>query len=185
MPSNGPSGHTFLNPEYILKKVGLISGQWVADLGCGGGYFVLPAARIVGDDGRVYGVDVLKTALSSVGSKARLFGLTNIHLVWANVEIFGGSKGIHDESVDMVLLTQLLSQSKKRKDIFKETDRILKKGGQLVVIDLKSDRLPFGPHKKEHVTVEEIKMLVKDSFFKFEKEIKVGAYHFCLLFKKT
>lgn len=185
MPSNEPSGHTFLNPGYILKKAGLISGQWVADLGCGGGYFVLPAARIVGDDGRVYGVDVLKTALSSVGSKARLFGLTNIHLVWANVEIFGGSKGIHDESIDMVLLTQLLSQSKKQEGVFKEADRILKKGGQLVVIDWKSDKLPFSPHKEKYVAVDEVKTLAGDNYLKFEREIKVGAYHFCLLFKKT
>jgi len=185
MPSNELSGHSFLNPEHILKKTGLISGQWVADLGCGGGYFVLPAARIVGDDGRVYGVDILKTALSSVGSKARLFGLTNIHLVWANVEIFGSSKGIHDESIDVVSLTQLLSQSKKQKDIFKEANRILKKGGQLVVIDWNSDRLPFSPHKEEYVTVEEVKMLARDNYLKFEREIKVSVYHFCLLFKKT
>jgi len=185
MPSNEPSGHTFLNPERILKQVGLISGQWVADLGCGGGYFVLPASRIVGDDGRVYGVDVLKTALSSVGSKARLFGLANINLVWANVEVYGGSKGIHDASVDMVLLTQILSQSKKQKGIFKEADRMLKRGGQLVVVDWKSDRLPFSPRQSKHVDKEDIKKLAQENYLKFDREVKVGTYHYCLLFKKT
>ena len=184
MRNNELLGPTFLNPEHILKQAGLVSGQWVADLGCGAGYFVLPAARLVGDEGRVYGVDVLKTALSSVGSKARLFGLSNVHLVWANVEIYGASKGIQDESIDMVLMVQLLSQSKKRKDIFKEADRILKKDGQLVIIDWKSDRSPFSPRQEEHVTVDEVKKLASDQYFKLAQEIKVSAYHFCLIFSK-
>ncbi len=179
-----PEGHTFLNPTEVLKQVGLKVGQWVADLGCGGGYFVLPAARMVGDEGRVYGVDVLKTALSSLGSKVRLYNLTNVQLVWGNVEVYGGSKGIQDHSVDVVLLVQLLSQTAKRKEALKEADRIAKHNGQLVVVDWKSDSLSFSPIKKNYIAPDEVKSLASASYLKFDREIEVGPYHYCLIFNK-
>jgi len=184
MDKKQPSGHAFLNPEQILKQIGIPVGQRVADFGCGGGYFVLPASKLVGDEGRVFGVDILKTALSSLGSKIRLYGLSNIQLVWANVEKYGVSRGIHDKTVDTVLMVQLLSASTKRNDIFKEADRVIKHDGRLIVIDWKSDKLSFSPNKDLHVSIEEVKELAKAHYYKSDREIDVGQHHFCLVFQK-
>ena len=72
-----------LNPQQLLEKqLELKFGHQVADLGCGGaGYFTLPAARLVGSRGKVYAVDILKTALEGVLSKAiaRVFGVIFNH----------------------------------------------------------------------------------------------------------
>ena len=43
---------TWQNPEEILTAIGLKAGQTLIDIGCGEGFFTLPAARIVGPNGR-------------------------------------------------------------------------------------------------------------------------------------
>lgn len=177
--------NTFLHPEQVLKQAGLISGKQVADLGCGGGYFLLAAARMVGEKGTVYGVDVLKTALSTIASKARMYNLQNIRLVWSDVEIYGGAKEIHDNTIDMVLLVQLLSQAQKRAEVFKEVGRIIKKGGTLVVVDWNNSNLSFGPDEKNHVPESEVKELASQEDFRFTRVIKASPYHYGLLFNKT
>ena len=84
-----PSGTTLFKTDKILHRIGVGPGQVVADLGCGGsGYFVLQAAKMVGSKGTVFGIDVLKSALSNLISRARLAGLANIIPVWSNLEIF-------------------------------------------------------------------------------------------------
>jgi 2-polyprenyl-3-methyl-5-hydroxy-6-metoxy-1,4-benzoquinol methylase len=45
------------NPEAILAYVGLKAGFTFVDVGCGNGFFTVPAARLVGDEGTVYGLD--------------------------------------------------------------------------------------------------------------------------------
>lgn len=184
MPVATTSGSTFLHPENILAKAGLVAGKTVADLGCGGGYFVLAAARIVGDQGLVYGVDILKDALSSVESKAMTFGLSNIKTVWSNVEIFGGARDIKDNSVDYVVLAQLLSQSKNHKAIFKEVLRILKTGGTLIVVDWHKNNLKLGPTNEERITVEQAQAIAVANNFILKREIEAGPYHYGLIFEK-
>lgn len=186
MNQKQPAGHTFLHPENILKEIGLSIGESIADFGCGSGYFVIPAAKIVGDDGMVYGVDVLKNALSSLDVKSRMFGLTNVKPVWANVEIYGASRGIHDNTIDMVFLVQIMSQSKKRAEIFKEVDRVLKQsGGKVMVVDWKSDKLSFSPNPESMAKPEDIKEIAKSFGLVLEKEFATSDYHFGLLFKRA
>jgi len=50
----------FLNPNEILEEIGLMGQMTFADFGCGAGYFTIPAAKMVGDHGKVYAVDILK-----------------------------------------------------------------------------------------------------------------------------
>lgn len=179
-----PSGTAFLNAEAILKKVGVSAGNTVVDLGCGGGYFVLEAARLVGDEGVVFGVDVLKGALSAVGSKAILYGLANVKTVWADAEVYGGARRVRDSSADVVLLIQLLCQSKKHHNIFKETSRMVKQGGAVVVIDWKSQTLEFAPRKEECVAAATVKQVAQSAGLTFQEEFIASPYHYGLIFKK-
>ena len=55
---------TFLNPETLLREVGLTPGMTVADFGCGNGFYAVAAGSMVGKKGQVYAVDILEEALS-------------------------------------------------------------------------------------------------------------------------
>ena len=52
------------NPEVLVQRSGIREGQQVLEIGCGGGFFLPYAARVVGAKGRVYGLDIDKTMLA-------------------------------------------------------------------------------------------------------------------------
>lgn len=181
-----PSGNTFLNPERILREVGITPGQRIADLGCGGaGYFVLQAAKMVGDRGVVYGVDVLKHALSGLQSKLQLHGITNVVPVWSNLEIFRGAKQIHDGSLDIALLVNTLFQSSRNVPaVMRESARMIAPGGILVVIEWKTSGLSFGPAVRDIISPQAARDAAGAVGLTFERAFDPGKFHFGLIFRK-
>ena len=182
MPNKIPDGTELLNPKVILEEIGVEKGMKVAELGCGSGFFTLQVARIVGDEGIVYAVDVLKPILQSIESKAKSQGLFNIKIVWSNLEIFGATK-IKDEILDFAFIFNILFQSKKRQEILKEAVRMLKKDGRLAVIDWTA-KSTFGPLSSERVSPDEVKDLATKLGLELEKEFEAGQYHYGLIFRK-
>lgn len=179
------SSTIFLNPKKILKIAELGLGQKFADLGCGGGgYFVLEAARMVGDKGVAYGVDVLKTALSGLISKVKMDGLTNVKLVWSDLEIYGGAQDIKNGTLDKALLSQLLYQSKDHLNIFRETARMLKKGGWAIVVDWRRSNLRFSPAPQTCVPPERVIEVASRTGFKHIKSFEASPYHYGLIFER-
>jgi ubiquinone/menaquinone biosynthesis C-methylase UbiE len=175
-----PSGTELLNPTEILKKVGVSEGMKVADMGCGSsGHFVFPAAHMVGEKGKVYAVDILKSALAGIESRRKMEGLTNIEEIWSDIEIYKGTK-IADGSIDIVLLVN----NQPKEAMLKESARLVKNGGKLVIVDWEKIAAPFGPPTKDRIDKEETKKQVEGLGLKFEEEFKAGPYHFGLVFVK-
>lgn len=180
------TGTALLDPANVLKHVGVAYGQRVADLGCGSGaHFTLQAAKIVGDRGKVYAVDVVKDILPSVQTKAKLEGLDNIETVWTNLEVYGGAKRIADNSLDVALLVNVLFQSKKHVAVFKEARRMVKPGGIVVVIDWKPTAAPIGPVIGDRVTEENIRTAAQSAGLREERAFEPGRFHYGLIFAKT
>ncbi len=174
-----------LNPQTLLEKeLGLQFGHQVADLGCGGaGYFTLPAARLVGSRGRVYAVDILKSALDGVLSKARLDNMLNVETVWSDIERVGVTK-IPADTLDDALLINIMFQSRKNEHILKESYRLLKSEGKLLVVDWKVEPTPFGPPQANRLSPQTIATLAKKVGFNLEKEFEAGPYHYGFIFTK-
>lgn len=168
-----------LNPQTLLEKeLGLQFGHQIADLGCGGaGYFTLPAARLVGSRGKVYAVDILKSALEGVGSKAKLDNLLNIETVWSDIERVGATK-IPASTLDDVLLINIMFQSRKNEHIMKEAHRLLKQEGKLLVVDWKVEPTPFGPPQDNRLSPQAVSTLGTKVGFSVEKEFEAGPYHY-------
>lgn len=174
-----------LNPDDLLTdKLGVKLGQQVGDLGCGGaGYFSLPAARLVGPNGKVYAVDVLKSALEGVLSKAKLESLLNIEAIWSDLEKVGATKVV-PESLDHALLVNILFQSRQNESLVQEAKRLLRVGGKLLVVDWKVETTPFGPPLANRLPAEAVKQLVGKFGFTVEKEFEAGPYHYGFVFIK-
>jgi len=178
-------GNQLLDSREILEnKVGLGYGNVVADLGCGPkAYFTFQSARMVGDKGLVYAVDVQKQVLSSVESHAKTQGLDNIRTVWTDLEIKGATK-IQESSLDLAILNNVLFQSTNMPEMIKESIRLIKNGGKLLVVDWKKMGAPLGPKMDLRVDPEKVKELCEVFGLKLEKEFEAGPYHFGLIFKK-
>ncbi|OGF24221.1 hypothetical protein A3H66_02205 [Candidatus Falkowbacteria bacterium RIFCSPLOWO2_02_FULL_45_21] len=182
---SGPiGGNLLIDANLILNKAQVGDKVKVADLGCGSsGHFVFPAVKLVGKKGVVYAVDILRTALETISKRARVENLANIKTIWTNLEIFGATK-IETGSLDVALLINTLHQSHKRMEILRESARLLKKNGRLVIVEWKNIAAPFGPPSEEKVNKELVDNWVKKLGLRPEEEFAAGQYHYGLIYVK-
>jgi ubiquinone/menaquinone biosynthesis C-methylase UbiE len=173
----------FADPQSIIDQLEINLGMVVADFGCGGGFFSLPLAKKVGEKGRVYALDILKDKLESVESQAKVQGLTNIIPKRVNLEVLGGSK-LETESVDWVIMKDMLFQNQGKEKILAEAKRVLKTGGRALIIEWDVNDLSIGPEKSLRVFKENLLELAKEGGWGMEKEIEVGNFHYSLVLRK-
>lgn len=177
--------HSFLAPGEVIHKLAITPGMRVAHLGCGStGFFAVPIARIVGSEGRVYAVDILPAALSGTTAHTRLDKLEHIvEPIWANLEIPGATK-IQENSLDRVLIINLLNHVTDIPTILNEASRLLKPGGIAAVIDWHRSLPAFGPTHEHLVSPESITSAARGAGLTLQKKLTLGAYHYGLLFEK-
>ncbi|MDA2922469.1 class I SAM-dependent methyltransferase [Patescibacteria group bacterium AH-259-L07] len=182
--NNIPGGRELINARTLLEKAGIEEKMKVADLGCGRrGHFSLQAAKLVGKKGIVCAVDVVKDALENVKNSAQLYGIENIKIIWADVEVPRATK-IPDNAIDIAMLNNILFQTKKRKEMINEAVRILKKGGKLLIVDWKKTKAPFGPPVEDRVKPDAVKDYVQKCGLKLTHELDAGPHHYALVFEK-
>jgi len=151
-----------------------------ADFGSGSGGWVLPLARKL-TEGKVYAIDVLPEAISVLEARRKSEKIFNIQTILSNLESKKGS-ALHPNSMDLVLMTNLLFEVDDKRKVIEEGKRVLKKGGEILIVDWRTD-VPVGP-EKDRISAEEVKGIAKDLDLKLEKEFEAGSYHYCLLFSK-
>ena len=119
----------FLNPYKLLNAAGLKPGQKVLEVGCGPGFFTIPAAKIVGDKGKVYALDVNPVAVETVRRKIMENNLKNVKIMLADAS----ETGLPDESIDVAFLFGVIHALKDVDAVMREMHRILKVKGILSV----------------------------------------------------
>jgi len=130
------------NASEALVEMGLRAGHIILDFGCGTGTYTIPAARLVGEKGRVYALDVSTEALDRLEEKARQEGLKNITRIISK----GEKVPLEDESIDLMLLIDVLQEIDDWNAIFEEAYRILKPNGRCSVYPM-------------HISTEEVEKL--------------------------
>lgn len=128
----------------------LLEGMTVLDLGCGTGRDVYVMSKLVGETGRVIGVDMtpeqISVAISHIEDQTQRFGYSE-----PNVEFLQGymedlrALGIEDESIDVVVSNCVINLSPEKERVFSEIRRVLRQGGELYFSDVFCDRrIPEG-----------------------------------------
>jgi len=173
----------FVVPEEAVRRLPVKEGQAVADFGCGTGAWTLALAKLVGDRGHVMAFDVQKNLLDALEKEARDAGITNIEIVWADLDEPEGSRLEH-ESIHGVLVANSLFQFENKEAIVREAYRILKPDGWCAVIDWSESFGGLGPAPDHVVDADTARRLFAQQSFVFNGNIQVGAHHYGLLFKK-
>lgn len=172
----------FINPAAVVAQAGFAPGQSLADLGCGSGFYVLPAAQIVGDAGRVYAVDVLEDKLSATASIAKHYGYKNVSVLKADLE--KPLLAIEPGSCDGVILASILHEIESRENLLKNVYRVLKTGGRALLVEWKKELTPLGPAMEKRLSQGEAESLMGRMGLRKEKEIVADGYHYALVFVK-
>lgn len=95
-----PLRRRFCNRVRALQAAGIQLGQQIPEVGCGTGFYTIPAAELVGDEGQVYAIDPHPLAIEQVARKVRDAGLTNVRLIKAD----GTRAASASATIDLVLL---------------------------------------------------------------------------------
>jgi ubiquinone/menaquinone biosynthesis C-methylase UbiE len=120
----------FLPRKNILAEVGIEPGFNILDYGCGPGGYTIPAAQLVGESGRVYALDIHPLAVQRVQKVAAKKRLANIEAILSDC-----ATALPDESIDAVLLYDILHELSEPDKVLAELHRVLKPGGILSVND--------------------------------------------------
>ncbi len=173
----------FSNPEKNIEQLGLTPGMKVADLGSGSGFYTIASARLVGTSGRVYSIDIQKDLLTRIKTEASKQKLLNVEIIWGDIEKIRGTR-LSDSSIDAVIASNICFQVQEKDIFIKEIYRILKKNGQVLVIDWSDSFSNLGPIASDIFTKEMAKKLFEEAGFKADKDFYAGDHHYGLIFKK-
>jgi ubiquinone/menaquinone biosynthesis C-methylase UbiE len=117
--------------DRVLHKAHLKKGDVVADLGCGKGFLTMEAARLVGEEGRVTGLDSSEEALGMARAEAVARGLSNLTFTLADLR----SLPLEDASVGVVLSRSVFAYIEERVQAFREAWRVLEPGGRISLFE--------------------------------------------------
>lgn len=176
--------NNLLNVDFLIDKVISADNEKIADLGCGSfGYFTFPLAKKISRHGKVYAVDILKSNLESIKSVAKTENLSQIETIWSNLEVYRGTK-IEDASLDAVILISVLHQSEKYIDILRESARMLKLGGRMLVVEWNEGDFTFSKEDSKRIKKEELKQSLQGLPLDLIDDFSAGRHHYGLLLIK-
>ncbi len=165
------------NPEAILEGAGVQAGDIFIDLGCGFGFFALPAAKIVGPDGLVCGVDIDKEALNNLTERAKEAGLRNIRVREARAE----NINLCDRCANVAFIGIALHDFEDPLKVLQNSRSALKPNGRLINVDWKKESMPIGPPLEIRFNQKEASSLITQAGFTIESVKDVGPYHYVVL----
>jgi ubiquinone/menaquinone biosynthesis C-methylase UbiE len=133
-----PERREAFHPERLLRKIGLRRGMRFADVGAGTGFLALPAADLVGPEGRVYAVDVQEGMLDRLRAKAPP---AHLETVLGN----GAAIPLPDGAADLSLACFILHEVPDPVAFLREMARITKRRMPVVVMEWAKRRQKEGP----------------------------------------
>jgi ubiquinone/menaquinone biosynthesis C-methylase UbiE len=122
--------YRFFGPKKILQGVDNLNGQTVLEIGCGTGFFTIPAAGFIGDQGSLVAMDILSESVNEVSKKVQAAKLQNVRVVKGDVM----NTNLETESFNTVILfgvipAPMLTLTR----VLTEMHRVLKPGGTLAI----------------------------------------------------
>jgi len=153
-------------PDLVLEHLELQRGNFVADIGSGGGYFSLRFAEAVGKDGMVFAVDTNSGFLEFIKQNAKEKGLDNVKAVLTSEDSLS-----LPENVDFIFMRNVCHHIPNRTGYFSELKNYLKEGGHVAILEYrKADHFTFHGLFGHYVPKEEIMKEMTQAGFQLEED---------------
>jgi ubiquinone/menaquinone biosynthesis C-methylase UbiE len=149
------------NPEQILAAIGIQRGTIMIDIGCGEGFFSLPAARMVGSTGKIIGIDRNADAVSRMLDRAARQGLQNIQGIVGKAEQTVPCL----ECADLIFFGIDLHDFNDPAKVLSNARKMIKPEGILVDLDWRKETTTHGPPESIRFSEEEAAAIITKAGF--------------------
>lgn len=174
--SDDPERRRWQDPETIFSAIGLSAGMVFADIGCGEGYFALPAARRVGPDGMVFAADINPEAVAVLEETAAAEGLGNLSATVKAAEEAVCCEGC----ADIVFFGIDLHDFADPVQVLRNARTMLKPSGRLIDLDWNAEPMDFGPPQEKRFSRQKAQRLIEDAGFRIISVQDAGPYHYLI-----
>lgn len=176
-PTNDPERLKWQDPEKILSEIRLGPDMMFVDVGCGDGYFAIPAARMVGQKGKVIAFDIDDSAIERLTQQAADGGLSQLTAEVGSAEETVACEGC----ADFVFFGINLHDFADPAQVIRNAKRMLKPSGLLVDLDWKPEPMPFGPPLKKRFSIDKARQLIQSEGVKIKSVAEAGIYHYIIV----
>ena len=179
----GKSSFDLIDAKVLLAQLELDSGLVLVDLGCGKGDYSVALAEHIGENGRVYAVDVWPESIAQLKTRTAKQHIRNIKPILADL---GQKLPIQDHLVDICLMATVfhdLVRENLHKNALTEIRRILKPAGKLAVIEFKKTEGRPGPPLRIKISPQQLdRMLFSHGFVRITTT-DLGPYNYMTVFR--
>jgi len=172
-----PDRMRWQDPEGILSLVGLRKGMVFIDIGCGEGFFAIPAARRVGPEGRVYAADISAEAVGRLRDRAGKEGLKNLLIRVGEAE----TTVFCDRCADIVFFGIDLHDFRDPAAVLRNAVRMLRPDGWVADLDWKDKPMEMGPPQGIRLSPAKAVSLIESAGLRVVSVQEAGPYHYLIM----
>jgi len=174
-----PKRDEYQKPHEVITALKLKEGEVIADIGAGSGYFTFRLAHQVGDTGRVYAVDVSPEMIVHLNRRIRDLKLKNVVSILAAPD----DPLLADASVDRFFICDTWHHIENHDRYLALLKKMLKPGGQVVMVDFKKAETPMGPPMEMRIDRADLVKEMEKNGFRLDAEHTFLPYQYFLVFK--
>ena len=176
---DAPMREAYQKPEEVVKALDIREGEVIADIGAGSGYFTFRLAHAVGETGRVYAVDVSPDMILHLNRRIRELNSRNVVTILCAPD----DPLLADASVDRVFICDTWHHINGHAHYLGLLKRMLKPGGQVIMIDFKKAKTPVGPPMEIRIARDDLVREMEANGFQLAAEHTFLEYQYFLVFK--
>ena len=173
-----PKRDAYQKPHEVMRALGLKAGEVIADIGAGSGYFTFRLTHHVGDRGKVYAVDVSPDMIRHINRRIRELKATNVVSILADPD----DPLLPDAAVDRFFFSDSWHHIDNQTKYLSLMKKMLKPGGEIVMIDFHKKDLPVGPPMQMKIAREDLIKEMENNGFRLMKEQTFLPYQYFLVF---
>ena len=173
-----PKRDAYQKPHEVMRALGLKAGEVIADIGAGSGYFTFRLTHHVGDRGKVYAVDVSPDMIRHINRRIRELKATNVVSILADPD----DPLLPEGSVDRFFFSDSWHHIDNQTTYLSLMKKMLKPGGEIVMIDFHKTDLPVGPPMQMKIAREDLIKQMESNGFRLMKEHTFLPYQYFLVF---
>ena len=175
-----PTRDVYQKPREVMQALDVKTGEIIADIGAGSGYFAFRLARHVGATGRVYAVDVSPDMVRHLHTRVRDMKLLNVSPILARAD-----DPLLPQPVDRFVVVNVWHHIEQQTRYLELMKTLLKPGGQVVMIDFHKRDLPVGPPVPMKIARADLIRQMEQHGFRVAREHTFLPYQYFLVFERA